>query len=45
MAKDAQHDHVPGHGRARADRPVTAYGPNTYICPMCPGVEIVGPAA
>ena len=45
MAKDAQHDHVPGHGRARADRPVTAYGPNTHICPMCPGVENEGPAA
>ena len=45
MAKDAQHNHVPGHGRARADRPVTAYGPNTHICPMCPGVENEGPAA
>ncbi len=39
-----------GHGchhghEAPAAKPAKAYGPNTYICPMCPGVESEGPAA
>ncbi len=33
-----------GHGTA-AGKPAMTYGANTYICPMCPGVESDGPAA
>ena len=33
------------HAHAATERPAKAYGPNTYICPMCPGVESEGPAA
>ncbi|MEE8506914.1 MAG: heavy metal translocating P-type ATPase, partial [Kiloniellales bacterium] len=33
------------HGHAAKAGPAKAYGPNTYICPMCPGVENEGPAA
>lgn len=32
-----------GHGTAA--KPAMTYGANTYICPMCPGVESDGPAA
>ncbi len=38
------HEHA-AHEHAAKDRPAKAYGPNTYICPMCPGVESEGPAA
>ena len=34
-----------GHGEHAQAQPAKAYGPNTYICPMCPGVENQGPAA
>ncbi len=33
------------HGHAAKAGPAKTYGPNTYICPMCPGVENEGPAA
>ena len=33
-----------GHAHAATKRPAKAYGPDTYICPMCPGVESEGPA-
>ncbi len=35
------HDHTHASTKSAA----TAYGPDTYICPMCPGVESEGPAA
>ncbi len=33
-----------GHAQAATEGPAKAYGPDTYICPMCPGVESEGPA-
>ncbi len=35
------HDHTHASTKSAAK----AYGPDTYICPMCPGVESEGPAA
>jgi Cu+-exporting ATPase len=34
-----------GHAHAPTESAAKVYGPNTYICPMCPGVESEGPAA
>jgi Cu+-exporting ATPase len=34
-----------GHAHAPTESAAKDYGPNTYICPMCPGVESEGPAA
>ncbi|MFB3112750.1 MAG: heavy metal-binding domain-containing protein, partial [Gemmatimonadales bacterium] len=34
-----------GHTHAPTKSAAKAYGPDTYICPMCPGVESEGPAA
>ena len=37
------HGHHGGH--EAPSKHAGSYGPNTYICPMCPGVESEGPAA
>ena len=45
-AETPEASHCSHHGHeAPAAKPAKAYGPNTYICPMCPGVESESTAA
>ncbi|MFQ6018288.1 MAG: copper-translocating P-type ATPase [Kiloniellaceae bacterium] len=40
-----QHSHRRHNHAERAASPARSTGPDTYICPMCPGVEQAGPGA